>query len=301
MPRVETGQPIEIGKYSQCYYIARGIVSEVYKSDDLALKVITETQNVEPHDYRKEITMLRHLDHKGIIKLLRTENDLEGRPILIFPYVRYTLADLMESRTVIDTKSAFRDIFSALDYLHANDMIHRDIKPSNILMDSPSGPAYLADFGTAWSSAYSAEPRDNKQLEVGSSCYRAPETLFGNRGYTDKLDMWAAGTVFAQCLRQDYQPLFESRGAHEDGNQLGLILSIFKTIGTPTPSTWPEAVNFSTPPFQWYQRFEGQPWDVLVPDASPEARHLIECLVKYESGDRFTAEMALRSPYLKDA
>jgi serine/threonine protein kinase len=29
-------------------------------------------------------------------------------------------------------------------------ILHRDIKPSNILMDSPNGPAYLADFGISW-------------------------------------------------------------------------------------------------------------------------------------------------------
>jgi hypothetical protein len=42
--------------------------------------------------------------------------------------------------------------------------------------------------------------------------------------------MWGAGCVMAECLRDPPTPLFESRGAHEDGNQLGLILSSMPSI-----------------------------------------------------------------------
>ena len=101
--------------------------------------------------------------------------------------------------------------------------------------------------------------------------------------------MWAAGTMLVECLRKPSSTLFESRETSEDGNQLGLILSIFKTIGTPTEEIWPEAKNFSTPPFKWYQEFPGKSWEELLPDASVEARDLVEKLVCFESGKRATA------------
>lgn len=101
--------------------------------------------------------------------------------------------------------------------------------------------------------------------------------------------MWAAGTMLVECLRKPPTTLFESRETSEDGNQLGLILSIFKTIGTPTKERWPEAENFSTPPFEWYQEFPGKSWEELLPGVDEDAKGLVEKLVCFESGQRVTA------------
>lgn len=101
--------------------------------------------------------------------------------------------------------------------------------------------------------------------------------------------MWAAGTMLVECLRQPPKSLFVSPNTEEDGNQLGLILSIFKTIGTPTEEIWPEAKAFSTPPFQWYQEFPGVSWVELLEDVDETGRDLVEGLVCYESGMRLSA------------
>lgn len=101
--------------------------------------------------------------------------------------------------------------------------------------------------------------------------------------------MWAAGVMFVECIRNPPSPLFESRDTSEDGNQLGLILSMFKTIGTPTKETWPEAVSFTTPPFEWYQEFLGKSWDELLPGVDEVPKELVKKLVLYESGWRLAA------------
>lgn len=132
----------------------------------------------------------------------------------------------------------------------------------------------------------SSEPANHKVLEVGTTSYRAPETLFGNRSYDTSLDIWASGTMLVECLRTPPTPLFESRESHEDGNQLGLILSIFKTLGTPTKKSWPEAEKFSTPPFEWYTEFPGKKWEELLEGVEEEARELVGKLVRYESCER---------------
>lgn len=243
--------------------------------------------------------MLQRLDHPCIVKLLSTNKDKEDRLILAFHFMPLTLNDVISlgcpSRR--NTKSYFKDLFSALSYLHDRGIIHRDIKPSNLLLASPSGPALLADFGTAWDPTLSTgtEPANHKVLEVGTSCYRAPETLFGDRSYGTSLDMWAAGAMFAECLRGS--PLFESRNTSEDGNQLGLILSIFKTLGTPTKETWPEALSFPTPPFDWYREFEGKTWSALLPDTTDTERALANMLVIYETGRRISAKAVSVLPY----
>ncbi|KAG4435829.1 hypothetical protein IFR05_008688 [Cadophora sp. M221] len=302
-PEPEPTTPgISIGKYQNCHHIASGLVAEVYKCKTVALKVITEIHNVEPHNPAREAKILTSLSHPRIITLTETFKDKEGQLVLVFPFTPLTLAKAIGAGVVPEevTKNVFRDLFSALVYLHANGIIHRDIKPSNLLLASKTGPAYLSDFGTTWHPTFSAsdEPPDHKVLEVGTTCYRAPETLFGNRSYDTSLDMWAAGTMLVECLRKPPKTLFESRETSEDGNQLGLILSIFKTIGTPTEEIWPEAKNFSTPPFKWYQEFLGKAWEELLPDASEHARELVRSLVCFESGKRTTAAQALVHGYL---
>lgn len=207
----------------------------------------------------------------------------------------YTLATILDSTNSISgslTKSTFRNIFSGLTYLHDKGIIHRDIKPSNILLASQAGPAYIADFGTAWHPIYSLsdEPANHKILEVGTTCYRAPETLFGHRSYGTAIDLWASGTMLVECLRKTSKPLFESRDTSEDGNQLGLILSMFKTLGTPTKDNWPEACGFTTPPFEWYNSFPGRKWEDLLEDVDEEGRDLVAQFVKWESGQRLTAK-----------
>ncbi|KAI3338732.1 kinase-like domain-containing protein [Ustulina deusta] len=288
---------ITIGPYRDCEHIGDGVTAEVYRSKTVALKVIVQTRNIEPHDPFREATILRLLK-KPCIPLLETFRDQEQRFVLAFPYMPISLESLIArgpiSRGCIIKH--FRDLFTALNYLHSQGIIHRDIKPSAVLLESSDGPAFLSDFGTAWHPELSTltEPEDQKVLDIGTGSYRSPEALFGNTAYGTAVDMWAAGTMLAECCRTPPRTLFESRPAHEDGNQLGLILSIFKTIGSPTRESWPEAVNLRTPPFEMYQTFEGQKREDLLPDVEVGFRDIIMSLVKYSSNARASASQVLQ-------
>lgn len=292
---------IRLGSYQDCHYLASGVTAEVYRSGDRALKVIVEMRNIEPHNPFREAKILSELK-KPCIPLLETFRDQEQRFTLVFPYMPLTLATLLErgSLTGAQLCNIFTDVFNALSHIHSQGIIHRDIKPSAFLLASPHGPVYLSDFGTAWHPrlSVSTEPANAKILDIGTGPYRAPEVLFGNKAYDSAVDMWGAGVMLAECVQRPPKPLFESRPVHEDGNQLGLILSIFKTMGSPTRETWPEAVNFKTPPFEIYQVFERKEWAEILPDVDPEWRELVSALVRYDSA-RATAEKALEFPCLK--
>ncbi|KAI0424057.1 kinase-like domain-containing protein [Xylaria sp. FL1042] len=288
---------LTIGPYCDCRYIGDGVTAEVYRSKTVALKVIVHNRNIEPHDPFREAKILKLLK-KPCIPLLETFRDQEQRFVLAFPYMPLSLESLAARGPISRGRiiKHFRDLFTALHYLHSKGIIHRDLKPSAVLLESPDGPAYLSDFGTAWHPELSihTEPVDQKILDIGTGPYRSPEALFGNRAYDTAVDMWAAGAMFVECCRTPPGALFESRPAHEDGNQLGLILSIFKTIGSPTRESWPEAVNFKTPPFEMYRTFEGQKWEDLLPNVEAEFHDIIVSLVKYSSNARASASQILQ-------
>ncbi|KAI7770137.1 hypothetical protein ACKAV7_010025 [Fusarium commune] len=289
---------IRIGPYGNCRPVSDGVTSEVFRSGDKALKVIVTYQDIEPHNPQREAKILKGL-REPCIPLLDTFRDQEQRFVLVFPFMPYTLADLLANGPLpLDAvRSIFRDVLHALKDIHAQGIIHRDIKPSAILLSSPTGPAYLSDFGTAWHPELSthSEPADDKILDIGTGPYRAIEVLFGHKSYGPEVDMWGLGVMLSETLRDPPTPIFESRAVHEDGNQLGLILSVFKTIGTPTPETWPEAKQFKVAPFELWTVFPARPWEDLLPNADPDFIDLVSSLLRYDS-QRLTAEQTQWAP-----
>ncbi|KAF5644122.1 CMGC kinase [Fusarium sp. NRRL 25303] len=289
---------IRIGPYGNCRPVSDGVTSEVFRSGDRALKVIVTYQDIEPHNPQREAKILKGL-REPCIPLLETFRDQEQRFVLVFPFMPYTLADLLANGPLpLDAvRSIFRDVVHALKDIHAQGIIHRDIKPSAVLLSSPTGPAYLSDFGTAWHPELSthSEPADDKILDIGTGPYRAIEVLFGHKSYGPEVDMWGVGVMLSEALRDPPTPIFESRAVHEDGNQLGLILSVFKTIGTPTPETWPEAKQFKVAPFELWTVFPARPWEDLLPNVDPDFIDLVSSLLRYDS-QRLTAEQIQWTP-----
>jgi len=164
--------------------------------------------------------------------------------MLVFPFYQYTLCDIIEQgspgeRNTI--RKIFKQITQALAFCHSEGIIHRDIKPSNILVESLNGPAYLCDFGIAWASNDhdTKELQDSKATDIGTTCYRAPETLFGYQAYGPEVDLWALGCCIAEA--ESGSALFD---AGDLGSDLALIASIFKTLGTPTVESWPVSLTF---------------------------------------------------------
>lgn len=140
-----------------------------------------------------------------------------------------------------------RDIASALKWVHERGVLHRDVKPSNILLSAdPAAGAVLADFGIAWMQGDPGSERaEEKITDVGTTCYRPPELLFGWRAYGTGLDMWAFGCVVAECFMSgvgkgaEEEEVYTFFDAGDLGSELRLVGSIFGKLGTPSVETWP--------------------------------------------------------------
>ncbi|CAK3902839.1 Serine threonine- kinase csk1 [Lecanosticta acicola] len=303
-----------IGKYIDAEHFADGLFSEVFRAADpdaqsshgtprvVALKMTTPGMERPPHDSEREVRILKGIStaqENNIIVLIETFRQAGGHLVLVFPYMPHGLDLLLRNRrlTPASRRTVLGGLFKGLAFLHSQGIIHRDIKPDNILLSTLEGPAYIADFGIAWSSTDAgSEPADRKIHDVGTTSYRPPELLFGSSSYNEKLDMWAAGCVAAQVVCLNRQTLFD---AGDVGSELALIRSIFQTLGTPDETVWPEAERLPDWGKMNFTKYPGKKWEDILPDVEAEGRDLVKQLVVFETADRLSAEDARKHPYVQ--
>ncbi|MBZ3869701.1 Maternal embryonic leucine zipper kinase [Sciurus carolinensis] len=91
-----------------------------------------------------------------------------------------------------ETRVVFRQIVSAVAYVHSQGYAHRDLKPENLLFDE-NHKLKLIDFGLC------AKPKGNKDYHLqtccGSLAYAAPELIQGKSYLGSEADVWSMGIL----------------------------------------------------------------------------------------------------------
>ncbi|KAM9207412.1 maternal embryonic leucine zipper kinase isoform 3-T3 [Dugong dugon] len=144
---------------------------------------------------KTEIDALKNLRHQHICQLyhvLETANK-------IFMVLEYCpggeLFDYIISQDRLseeETRVVFRQIVSAVAYVHSQGYAHRDLKPENLLFDEYHN-LKLIDFGLC------AKPKGNKDYHLhtccGSLAYAAPELIQGKSYLGSEADVWSMGIL----------------------------------------------------------------------------------------------------------
>ena len=129
---------------------------------------------------RREIEVLKRLDHHAIVPLLDVLEDGDD-VVLVMPYLAGgTLADRIRREGPLspgEVQLLGQRLLRGLAYAHRSGVVHRDIKPANVLFDDRGRP-FLADFGVARTSEATLG-LTRTDMVMGTPAFMAPEQARG--------------------------------------------------------------------------------------------------------------------------
>ncbi len=206
-------QPVQIGPYKIIKVIGRGGMGTVYKAQvvvscevpigqEVAIKLLRETEEKERQRFAREAGYLQALHHPGIVRVLDA-GEYEGQPYLVMQLVDGGHADdLLLAGKVIDQHKIADLAIQALEALqvaHLHGILHRDIKPGNIMITG-AGQVKLVDFGLAQYMDAESHLTATGAV-VGTPAYMSPEQAAGRRTEVGRRsDLYSMGACLYELL-----------------------------------------------------------------------------------------------------
>lgn len=226
--------------YTSFTKLGKGAFGDVrivkYKDIDYAKKKNNYNSYNEglKQDFITEISTLRILSHKNVIKMTHIQND--GKSFFM-ELMDKDLYSFRKENTQLISNHEFqlwctKELLEGLTYIHSIGCIVRDIKPMNILTRGtwPNLEIKYCDFGIAKIKRYDVPVHYTS--EIITLYYRPPELLMECAKYTNNIDVWSLCCALYETFND--QILFKGEGEYD---QFHKILSI---LGTPSLSEYPE-------------------------------------------------------------
>lgn len=287
----------ENDRYTQDIVLGEGTYAVVYKGTQNSTGRVVAIKKIKVREMKdgldmsaiREIRALKELRHPNIIELI--EVYMQNYNLnLILEFLETDLEIIIKEKSVVfmpsDIKSWMLMTLRGLEHCHKNWILHRDLKPNNLLLAS-NGLLKIADFGLA------REFGDlhHMSYQVVTRWYRAPELLFGSRFYSEGIDMWAVGCIFAELMLRT--PFLAG------DNELHQLETTFKALGTPTEAIWPGMKKL--PLYVDFENFPRTSLRALFTAASNEALDLLEKMLIFDPTKRISAENALKHKYFSES
>uniref|UniRef100_A0A8C3TBU2 Protein kinase domain-containing protein n=1 Tax=Chelydra serpentina TaxID=8475 RepID=A0A8C3TBU2_CHESE len=215
---------------------------------------------------------------------------------------KYVVLDLMESDlhqiihssqplTLEHVRYFLYQLLRGLKYIHSANVIHRDLKPSNLLINE-NCELKIGDFGMA--RGLCTKPDEYKYFMteyVATRWYRAPELMLSLHEYTQAIDMWSVGCIFAEMLGR--KQLFPGKNYI---HQLQLIMTV---LGTPSAKVI-HAIGADRVRayIQSLPSRQPVPWESLYQQADRAALALLAKMLRFDPRERLAVAEALQHPFV---
>jgi tetratricopeptide (TPR) repeat protein len=207
-------QPTQIGPYKILRIIGRGGMGTVYRAQvvvscevpigqEVAIKLLRETNDKERKRFVREAAYLQVLRHPGIVRVLDS-GEYHDQPYIVMQLVEgHHADDLLAPGKPLDQQQVADLAIQALDALqaaHLHSILHRDIKPGN-LMITPTGQLKLVDFGLAQYMDAAESHLTATGAVVGTPAYMSPEQASGRREEIGRRsDIYSMGACLYELL-----------------------------------------------------------------------------------------------------
>ncbi|XP_048382195.1 maternal embryonic leucine zipper kinase isoform X3 [Stegostoma tigrinum] len=147
-----------------------------------------------------EIEAMKNLSHQHVCRLYHVIETAQKIFIILEYCPGGELFDYIIAKDRLSEEEArifFRQIVSAVAYVHSQGYAHRDLKPENLLIDEDHN-IKLIDFGLC------AKPKGGLDYPLktccGSPAYAAPELIQGKAYIGSEADIWSMGVLLYALL-----------------------------------------------------------------------------------------------------
>jgi serine/threonine protein kinase len=228
------GQHVEFGRKDEIplkagAWLGRGASADVdqvtCRGVTIARKQIYCSRRIKIEDVKRELDILKRLNHKHIVTLIGSYTQKNILGLMLFPAavcdlgifldeldehqksgngeIGENLAQLLECLRIYPRlgwaldrlRRIYGCLAKAVEYLHENGIRHKDIKPSNVLLN-PTSSLFLTDFGIS-TDFTDASTSVTDGIARGTYKYCAPEVArWEPRGRA--ADVYSLGCVFLQ-------------------------------------------------------------------------------------------------------
>lgn len=187
LEKVGTGGMAVVYK-AKCHLLNRFVAVKMLKDE-----YVTDQEFLDR--FKKEAQAAASLSHQNIVNIYDV-GSYEDIPYIVMELVQGdTLKEYIDNYNGFLKNEVIADfakqIASAIEHAHSNQIIHRDIKPHNILV-SKDGTLKVGDFGIA--SAITESTTSYSTEAIGSVRYSSPEQARG-RNVDERTDLYSLGVL----------------------------------------------------------------------------------------------------------
>lgn len=279
----------------------------------------------------REVAILGRLSHHNVVRvydIIKPEDTATFDELYFAMEIcdsdLATVLGLHANLTPVQVNTLMYQLLVGLKYLHSAGIYHRDLKPSNCFVNKDCC-VKIGDLGLACAIGVSHSPLNEASRNarasrcmtqhVATRWYRAPEVILLQYDYTELIDVWSAGCIYAELIQmldgvkfEDRRPLFpgsvcypttpdtahESDYAHHVRARCEQLNVIFDVLGTPSDCDMEwlpegEAKRY----IRCFAGRAGVGVGQRYTHASPTSLDLLECLVRFSPTKRTSVDRAL--------